>query len=269
MLLCAGGSGVTVILSALEEIVSSIEQGKSTTKTIWCAWSVRQLEQLSWIEERLTDLLLAIKANEIDFQMFIHCSRAGTQPCDAPLVERYLKRFRCDHRDLLSKFGKARAATPQAPHACADGRFSASLQSRFDDSTERSSTWSWFGGRLLWSGQHHARLAQGLFRSGPQATRSSRWCDAALRDIRILRPTTCSLRGYGWCSSGRIIIVGPTRILTRCKHLVDASLDAAALSSFKCIRDAITLSFPYSSPCVGLARQGAPPWRSLPVLLCG
>lgn len=106
IMLVAGGSGVTVILAALEEIVASIEQGRSTTQTIWCCWSVRELEQIFWIEDRFLDLLGAIKDNDIDFKMFIHCSRAGTQPCPSFLLERYLKRFRCDHRDLLSRFGE-------------------------------------------------------------------------------------------------------------------------------------------------------------------
>lgn len=105
VLLCAGGSGISFVVSLVDELIGQIVEGSAATKTIWIVWSIHDLSQLAWIEERLTDLLLAVKDNNVHFRLFLHCSKAESQACGSPTLEHYLHRHRANYLDLVSRFG--------------------------------------------------------------------------------------------------------------------------------------------------------------------
>ncbi|KAI9760937.1 MAG: Structural maintenance of chromosomes protein 5 [Chaenotheca gracillima] len=53
VVLIAGGSGITAIVSQLLELVKRMRDGKAVTKTVHVVWAIKRLESMEWFREEL------------------------------------------------------------------------------------------------------------------------------------------------------------------------------------------------------------------------
>ncbi|KAK4701780.1 hypothetical protein P7C70_g4442, partial [Phenoliferia sp. Uapishka_3] len=77
VLLVAGGSGITVVASTLEDAVHKVEQGLSFTKNVRLIWAIHHLDQARWIGDSLDSLRTRADSVGLNVQIDIYVTRPG------------------------------------------------------------------------------------------------------------------------------------------------------------------------------------------------